>query len=487
MHYPKQLATFGAANHHYMRFYNEILNRLVSYNRNHSSMTYDNTGNIIEKSDVGSYDYDETLPYQMNYLTTSSLMVPQRDQHIVYNALQLPDTISDGPWRATFRYYGDGSRSRMAITGATSYTEARYYGNQMTTYSRINGDIEATKDVLWLAGDAYNGSAALVRNRQTDNRWHLYYAIRDNQGSIVTVTDSAGTVRQQLRYDPWGNLMDYYGSYYAVDQQPEMLLERSYTGHEHLPQFGLINMNARLYEPATARFLSPDPEVQMPDFSQNLNRYTYCLNNPLRYIDPTGMIAFTSADTVGMTNIQKQKYLEFVQFVRENELAREICDRIENDKAFLLTFGFAELPGEEFARFDLNEMKVYYNISRFEDASSIEWYSLLEEYIHVYQRMYEIDDLDGVNTEYDAKLISQICVSSVGRGGYCTSPDYIYLNDLFNELSSNYNSVIPYSLYMNAGFDFVKFSSTKNVNAEYLKPVLRPSRLLLHFINLSIR
>jgi hypothetical protein len=47
-------------------------------------------------------------------------------------------------------------------------------------------------------------------------------------------------------------------------------------------------MNARLYDPALGRFLAPDPYVQNPDFSQNFNRYSYCLNNPLRYTDPTG-------------------------------------------------------------------------------------------------------------------------------------------------------------------------------------------------------
>jgi hypothetical protein len=47
-------------------------------------------------------------------------------------------------------------------------------------------------------------------------------------------------------------------------------------------------MNARLYDPALGRFLSPDPYVQMPDFSQNFNRYSYCLNNPLIYTDEDG-------------------------------------------------------------------------------------------------------------------------------------------------------------------------------------------------------
>jgi RHS repeat-associated protein len=52
--------------------------------------------------------------------------------------------------------------------------------------------------------------------------------------------------------------------------------------------FGLVNMNARLYDPAVGRFLSPDPYVQTPDFSQNFNRYSYVLNNPLKYTDPSG-------------------------------------------------------------------------------------------------------------------------------------------------------------------------------------------------------
>ncbi len=47
-------------------------------------------------------------------------------------------------------------------------------------------------------------------------------------------------------------------------------------------------MNGRLYDPQLGRFLSPDNYVQQPDNSQNFNRYSYCLNNPLKYNDPSG-------------------------------------------------------------------------------------------------------------------------------------------------------------------------------------------------------
>ncbi len=113
--------------------------------------------------------------------------------------------------------------------------------------------------------------------------------VRDNLGSITAVTDSAGNVLQRLSYDPWGTLRDPVTLVpFAPGDEPELLLGRGYTGHEHLPWFGMVNMNARLYDPATGRFLNPDPLVQDPTSTQSFNRYSYCLNNPLRYSDPTG-------------------------------------------------------------------------------------------------------------------------------------------------------------------------------------------------------
>lgn len=66
------------------------------------------------------------------------------------------------------------------------------------------------------------------------------------------------------------------------------MFDRGFTGHEHLPQFGLINMNGRVYDPFLARFLSPDPRVSNPENGQNFNRYSYALNNPFKYTDPDG-------------------------------------------------------------------------------------------------------------------------------------------------------------------------------------------------------
>ena len=71
--------------------------------------------------------------------------------------------------------------------------------------------------------------------------------------------------------------------------QPGPAVEKSRnTGHEHYDRFRIINANARLYDPVIGRFFSPDPFVQAPGFTQNYNRYSYCLNNPVMFTDPDG-------------------------------------------------------------------------------------------------------------------------------------------------------------------------------------------------------
>lgn len=74
---------------------------------------------------------------------------------------------------------------------------------------------------------------------------------------------------------------------YAAGTEPELRFGRGYTGHEHLNQFGLINMNARLYDPILGRFLAPDPLVAL-GMTSDFNRYMYCRNNPMLYTDQSG-------------------------------------------------------------------------------------------------------------------------------------------------------------------------------------------------------
>ena len=150
----------------------------------------------------------------------------------------------------------------------------------------INGVGTGRRPAPARGGDAYSAPAVYVKEA---GLWKIYYICRDYLGSITHITNADGSLKAEYSYDAWGRLRNLVTQEaYAPGSEPVLFIGRGYTGHEHLPWFGLINMNARLYDPALGRFLSPDPYVQAPDFSQSFNRYSYCLNNPLRYVDKNG-------------------------------------------------------------------------------------------------------------------------------------------------------------------------------------------------------
>ena len=129
-----------------------------------------------------------------------------------------------------------------------------------------------------------------------NGRDEMKYVLTDYLGSIYAlVDDGAQSTDDALYYsfNAWGEgreLQAYDGSLTAplFSDPADYITSRGYTGHEHIDAFDLINMNGRVYDPNTSSFLSPDPVMQSPENPQNLNRYSYCLNNPTKYIDPSG-------------------------------------------------------------------------------------------------------------------------------------------------------------------------------------------------------
>lgn len=115
----------------------------------------------------------------------------------------------------------------------------------------------------------------------------MYYLHTDYQGSYETITDEEGAIVEKLSFDPWGRRRNPH-NWTFTDVPGTFTFDRGYTGHEQMDAFGLINMNGRMYDPMLGRFLSPDNYVQAPDYTQNFNRYSYVLNNPLKYTDPSG-------------------------------------------------------------------------------------------------------------------------------------------------------------------------------------------------------
>ncbi len=107
----------------------------------------------------------------------------------------------------------------------------------------------------------------------------LYYVLTDHLGSASVVTNASGSIVGEQGYYPFGETRFTTGTMYT---------DKLYTGQREITGLGIYHYNARFYSPKLGRFLSADTIV--PGFAnpQNLNRYSYVNNNPLRYTDPTG-------------------------------------------------------------------------------------------------------------------------------------------------------------------------------------------------------
>ncbi|MFZ1474383.1 MAG: RHS repeat-associated core domain-containing protein, partial [Anaerolineae bacterium] len=109
------------------------------------------------------------------------------------------------------------------------------------------------------------------------------YLFGDHLGSTSVTADATGVRMAELWYKPWG---ENRGT--PVGATPTTY---RFTGQREDASIGLYFYNARYYDPALGRFISADTLVPQPQNPQSLNRYSYALNNSVRFSDPTGMFS----------------------------------------------------------------------------------------------------------------------------------------------------------------------------------------------------
>ena len=136
-----------------------------------------------------------------------------------------------------------------------------------------------------------------------------------------------------------------------------------------------LNMNARLYDPVIARFFSPDNFVQVPEFTQSFNRYSYCLNNPLKYVDPTGMIV--------EYNSFRDRWNSFWLRVTDDEYRRQFRELKKSEEIYVINFNKEGV--NNFAT-DGNKLFVNYSMTNKAKEAGNTIFSLLKhEFEHAVQ------------------------------------------------------------------------------------------------------
>jgi RHS repeat-associated protein len=221
---------------------------------------------------------------------TSNVSTTDRELNVSYNAFQSPVLIDEaGIDKISFTYGDDNQRSTMYYGGLQiNKLQRPYYkhysadGSMEIKENRVTG---ASEFITYIGGDAY--SSPIAAKSDGINPAKYLYLHRDYQGSILVITDENAAIVEKRLFDAWGGIVkvqDGAGNTLSALS----ILDRGYTGHEHLQSVGLVNMNARLYDPMLHRFLQVDNYIQDPTNTQNYNQYGYVLNNPLMYTDFSG-------------------------------------------------------------------------------------------------------------------------------------------------------------------------------------------------------
>ena len=277
------------------RFTYDRLDRLESVSLNGGvpdEMRYDAYGRIIWKERDGTVVFEDARyetygpdgalkPHAISSArgNGSPAFMLHPDLSADYTMFDKVRLFQKGTTTVEFDYGYDHRRTRMSNAHDSLTIVKTYVGVcERITDTSTNSDLTRT----FLSGPL--GVFAVVEKQGDEES--LYYIHKDHLGSWTTITGGEGNIVREQSYDAWGN--SRFASTWSGYDLNKPMFDRGYTGHEHVYGFDLINMNGRMYDPVMSSFLSVDNYVQAPDFSQSFNRYAYCLNNPLRYVDPSG-------------------------------------------------------------------------------------------------------------------------------------------------------------------------------------------------------
>ncbi|MBR5552700.1 MAG: RHS repeat-associated core domain-containing protein, partial [Clostridia bacterium] len=247
---------------------------------NTTDYVYDANNRLISLSSGGvtnTYTYDN-----------NGNMLADGSKTFTYNVLNQLVSFTNGPVTANYGYLPNGLRSYKSVTDGTNstYNSFVWDGDKLAyEYTATNANTPQM-----YVGTVYNYGHGLVSHSDNLNGNYILYAT-DGHGDVTKLLDATNP----NFYDPVDeNEFDAFGNGGANEYS-----RMGYTGEYHDAETGFIYLRARYYSPAIGRFINEDP------IRDGLNWYVYCNNNPVNFVDPTGLdaIVITSTDSVDVLGV----------------------------------------------------------------------------------------------------------------------------------------------------------------------------------------
>jgi RHS repeat-associated protein len=198
----------------------------------------------------------------------------------------------------TLEYDAEGRNTKVK-EGNSDYVTFAYDGEGRRV-KKVSGGV-----TTYYIHDALGRLAAEYTN-QAPASTGVSYLFTDMLGSVRTITNASGAVVECYDYMPFGRMLtasdngrSAAGCYPAAPDPANSRASQKFTGKERDAETGLDFFGARYMSGAEGRFMTPDPSMlsTVKANPQSWNRYTYTLNNPLRYVDPNGELWIASGNT----------------------------------------------------------------------------------------------------------------------------------------------------------------------------------------------
>ncbi len=293
---------------------------------------YNSAGSITKKSDIcnttNCFAYTGAAPHAVSSIagtyegitnpnfyydpngnmvcvTTLTACDASAAKTVTWTSFNMVSSVKEGTTTVSLAYDSEHSRAQQTESeGATLYFNDTALGAMAERFQPTTGA------VTWRNYILADGKIVAERT-STGATVKVRYFVLDHLGSTVALTDETAHLVESDAYDAWGKQRNAAtGADDTTCTIPATSFSnRGFTGHEEMPDgLCLTNMNARIYDPAIGRFMSPDDVI--PDLynGQSYNRYTYVDDNPLSYTDPTGH--YISADETIVVDGPKHKDLK---------------------------------------------------------------------------------------------------------------------------------------------------------------------------------
>ena len=326
-----------------VKYYYDSLNRMIREDNADIDKTvvynYDSGGDILSKIEYALTDSTtlgtpmDTINYQYNdydwrngvtlYDGTDSITYDYCGNPVNYRGYTMTwakgkqlSTMTKGEQTLSFKYDANGIRTKKTVNNVEY--EYTYVGDKLV---RVESDgLDYGPLTIYYTADGkpysfYYGGGP-------------FYYMLNLQGDVIGIATGNGNVIVEYAYDSWGKPISVTVNN-SIYEDVALANPLRYRGYVYDSETELYYLQSRYYDPELCRFISADAYLIAGNYLQGTNMFAYCLNNPVRYSDPSGYEALSVSEQAAVDVATIFFYLYYFATVLDGTSEYSIADYVK--------------------------------------------------------------------------------------------------------------------------------------------------------------